>query len=162
MTAYRQQALACAASLASGPRRTREIRSVVPNASSILLGNVYGWFARIERGVYALIITPQGASALARWPQPIVPAQHQPPEPKPLRNVRRTERVLGAPRADGFRSAFETDRRAELHSTESKCHFRTFALRDATERRARQLTKPPRRKPGGIATKGGNRAGGMG
>ena len=33
MTAYRQQALACAASLASGPRRTREIRSVVPNAS---------------------------------------------------------------------------------------------------------------------------------
>jgi hypothetical protein len=75
MTAYRQQALACAASLAGGPRRTRKIRSVVPNASSILLGNVYGWFARIERGVYAL--TPQGASALARWPQPIMPAQHQ-------------------------------------------------------------------------------------
>ena len=75
MTAYRQQALACAASLTSGPRRTREIRSVVPNASSILLRNFYGWFARIERGVYAL--TPQGASALARWPQPIVPAQHQ-------------------------------------------------------------------------------------
>jgi hypothetical protein len=36
------------------PRRTRELRSVVPNASSILLGNVYGWFARIERGVYGL------------------------------------------------------------------------------------------------------------
>jgi hypothetical protein len=75
MTAYRQQALACAASLAGGPRRTREIRSAIPNASSILLRNVYGWFARIERGVYAL--TPQGASALARWPQPIMPAQHQ-------------------------------------------------------------------------------------
>jgi hypothetical protein len=72
MTAYRQQALACAASLAGGPRRTREIRSVVPNASGILLRNVYGWFARIERGVYGL--TPQGASALARWPQPIMPA----------------------------------------------------------------------------------------
>ena len=43
------------------------------------------------------------------------------PEPKPLRNVRCTERVLGAPRADGFRSAFETNRRAGLHSTESKC-----------------------------------------
>lgn len=71
MTAYRQQALACAASLAAGPRRTREIRSVVPNASSILLRNVYGWFTRIKRGVYAL--TPQGASALARWPQPVVP-----------------------------------------------------------------------------------------
>src|SRR5215831_1765317 len=32
MTAYRQQALACAASLAAGPRRTSEIRSVVPEA----------------------------------------------------------------------------------------------------------------------------------
>ena len=39
----------------------------LPNASSILLRNVYGWFTRIERGVYAL--TPEGASALARWPQ---------------------------------------------------------------------------------------------
>jgi len=68
MTAYRQQALACAASLAGGPRRTRDIRSAVPSASSILLRNVYGWFTRIERGVYKL--TPEGTSALARWPQP--------------------------------------------------------------------------------------------
>jgi len=68
MTAYRQQALACAASLAGGPRRTRDIRSAVPNASSILLHNVYGWFTRIERGVYKL--TREGTSALARWPQP--------------------------------------------------------------------------------------------
>jgi hypothetical protein len=67
MTAYRQQALACAASLAGGPRRTRDIRAAIPNASSILRRNVYGWFIRIERGVYAL--TPEGASALARWPQ---------------------------------------------------------------------------------------------
>jgi hypothetical protein len=67
MTAYRQQALACAASLAEGPRRTSEIRVTVPNAPKILLRNVYGWFARIERGVYAL--TPEGTSALARWPQ---------------------------------------------------------------------------------------------
>jgi hypothetical protein len=67
MTAYRQQALACAASLAGGRRRTREIRSAIPNASSILLRNVYGWFTRIKRGVYAL--TPEGTSALARWPQ---------------------------------------------------------------------------------------------
>lgn len=72
MTAYRQQALACAASLAGGPRRTRELRSVVPNASNILLSNVYGWFTRIERGVYAL--TPEGTSALARWPQPVMHA----------------------------------------------------------------------------------------
>ena len=72
MTAYRQQALACAASLAGGPRRTRDIRSAVPNASSILLRNVYGWFTRIARGVYKL--TPEGTSALARWPQPVMPA----------------------------------------------------------------------------------------
>ena len=54
MTAYRQQALACAASLAEGPRRTSDLRSMVPNAASILLRNVYGWFTRIERGVYKL------------------------------------------------------------------------------------------------------------
>ena len=63
MTAYRQQALACAASLADGPRRTSELRAVVPNAPSILLRNVYGWFTRIERGLYEL--TPEGAIALA-------------------------------------------------------------------------------------------------
>ena len=41
MTAYRQQALACAASLADGPRRTSELRAVVPNAPSILLRRVW-------------------------------------------------------------------------------------------------------------------------
>jgi len=65
MTAYRQQALVCAASLAEGPRRTSELRSVVPMAPTILLRNWYGWFTRIERGLYKL--TPEGALALARW-----------------------------------------------------------------------------------------------
>ena len=69
MTAYRQQALACAASLVGGPRRTADLRPIVPNAASILLRNVYGWFTRIERGVYEL--TPEGGAALARWPVPI-------------------------------------------------------------------------------------------
>ena len=72
MAAYRQQALACASSLAGGPRRTSEIRSAIPVAPSILLRNVYGWFTRIKRGVYTL--TPEGASALSRWPQPAMPA----------------------------------------------------------------------------------------
>ncbi|MEZ5784957.1 MAG: DUF2161 family putative PD-(D/E)XK-type phosphodiesterase [Xanthobacteraceae bacterium] len=67
MTAYRQQALACASSLARGPRRTSEIRPAIPNAPNILLRNVYGWFTRVRRGVYEL--TPEGASALARWSQ---------------------------------------------------------------------------------------------
>jgi hypothetical protein len=69
MTAYRQQALACAASLIQGPRRTSELRAVVPNAPSILLRNWYGWFTRVERGLYEL--TTEGAVALARW-QPSV------------------------------------------------------------------------------------------
>jgi len=67
MTAYRQQALACAASLSHGPRRTSELRPSLPEAPKILLRNVYGWFVRVERGVYGL--TPAGTSALARWPQ---------------------------------------------------------------------------------------------
>jgi hypothetical protein len=71
MTAYRQQALACAASLAGGPRRTSELRKVVPKAPDILLRNWYGWFTRIERGLYKL--TPEGAVALARW-SPMAPS----------------------------------------------------------------------------------------
>ncbi|HEY7244844.1 MAG TPA: DUF2161 family putative PD-(D/E)XK-type phosphodiesterase [Xanthobacteraceae bacterium] len=73
MTAYRQQALACAASLSRGPRRTCEVKAVVPNAPRILLHNVYGWFCRIERGVYAL--TSAGVTALSRWPQSHHPIQ---------------------------------------------------------------------------------------
>jgi hypothetical protein len=72
MTAYRQQALACAVSLSAGPRRTREIRTVVPDASKILLRNVYGWFARLERGVYAL--TGAGRNALTQWQPQLAPA----------------------------------------------------------------------------------------
>src|SRR5262249_45021815 len=73
MTAYRQQALACAASLAEGPHRTSELRAIVPNAPGILLRNWYGWVTRIERGLYDL--TPEGALALARW-SPVAPNPH--------------------------------------------------------------------------------------
>lgn len=65
MTAYRQQALECASALAAGPLKVREIRAQVPEAAKILQGNVYGWFERVERGVYGL--TPIGLEALARW-----------------------------------------------------------------------------------------------
>jgi hypothetical protein len=68
MTAYRQQALACAVSLSKGPRRTSEIKTIVPDAPKILLRNVYGWFCRVERGVYAL--TQAGTTALGRWSHP--------------------------------------------------------------------------------------------
>lgn len=61
MTAYRQQALACAAALAAGPLRPRDIRHAAPDAGKILLDNVYGWFERVERGIYRL--SPLGEAA---------------------------------------------------------------------------------------------------
>lgn len=72
MTAYRQQALGCAMALAAGPLRVREIRSSVPEAGKILQANVYGWFERLDRGIYGL--TPNGMEALKRWPQQDVTA----------------------------------------------------------------------------------------
>ena len=67
MTAYRQQALACAAAMREGSHRPRDLRAVAPDAANILRGNVYGWFERIERGRYGL--TDLGRAALLRWPQ---------------------------------------------------------------------------------------------
>lgn len=67
MTAYRQQALICAAMLQEGPCRTAQVRATVPDGPKIMLHNVYGWFDRVERGVYRL--TSDGSAALARWPQ---------------------------------------------------------------------------------------------
>jgi hypothetical protein len=67
MTAYRQQALDCAAALAAGPLRVRDVRLGAPEAGKILLSNVYGWFERLDRGVYGL--TDAGRTALLRWPQ---------------------------------------------------------------------------------------------
>jgi hypothetical protein len=67
MTAYRQQALACASAMALGPRKIRELKPEFPNAANILRDNFYGWFGRVERGVYGL--TDAGRAALKRWPQ---------------------------------------------------------------------------------------------
>jgi hypothetical protein len=67
MTAYRQQALICAFALAAGPLRPRDLKQTAPDAPKILLGNVYGWFERVDRGVYGL--TETGHAALKRWPR---------------------------------------------------------------------------------------------
>ena len=67
MTAYRQQALACASALADEPRPVRDLREKCPDAGKILLHNVYGWFDRAERGIY--VLTDAGRTALKRWPQ---------------------------------------------------------------------------------------------
>lgn len=67
MTAYRQQALICAAALEGGPLRPKDLRPAAPDALKILHRNVYGWFVRASRGVYGL--TDEGRAALLRWPQ---------------------------------------------------------------------------------------------
>lgn len=67
MTAYRQQALVCASALSHGIVRPRDIKPLAPDAATILQNNVYGWFERVERGVYGL--TEAGNAALLRWPQ---------------------------------------------------------------------------------------------
>ncbi|HYC25392.1 MAG TPA: DUF2161 family putative PD-(D/E)XK-type phosphodiesterase [Roseiarcus sp.] len=67
MTAYRQRALALAAAVSKGPSRPRDLKAIAPDAATILLRNVYGWFQHPERGMYEL--SPLGRQALARWPQ---------------------------------------------------------------------------------------------
>ena len=68
MTYYRQQALACAAAIVGAPGRPRDLKDAIPDAPKILQSNVYGWFRRVDRGLYAL--TDAGRDALQRWPQP--------------------------------------------------------------------------------------------
>ena len=65
MTAYRQEALRCAALLAAnGPMKVAALRASgeVPKAARILQDDVYGWFERVERGVYGL--SPKGKLGL--------------------------------------------------------------------------------------------------
>lgn len=68
MTAYRQQALRCAELLAlNGPMKLAAMRTAadVPNVASILRSDFYGWFERVERGVYT--ITPKGRQGLEQF-----------------------------------------------------------------------------------------------
>ncbi len=89
MTAYRQVALECAAAMRDGPKRPRELRVITPDAGAILYRNVYGWFERVQAGVYRL--SPAGMEALATWlPEPAA----VPLESKPTRGRRKN----GVPR----------------------------------------------------------------
>jgi hypothetical protein len=68
VTAYRQAALLCAAHLQqNGPTKAARVAraSGVAKAQAIMQHDVYGWFERIERGVYAL--TPKGEAALETY-----------------------------------------------------------------------------------------------
>lgn len=68
VTAYRQAALRCAAYLGRhGASKAAEIAraTAVTRAGAIVRGDAYGWFQRVERGIYAL--TPKGEAALATY-----------------------------------------------------------------------------------------------
>ena len=68
MTAYRQDALRCAAHLrANGPTRAAEVARAtgVARAGALMRSDHYGWFERIERGIYGL--TPRGAAGLEEF-----------------------------------------------------------------------------------------------
>ena len=69
MTAYRQEALRCAAALlaSNGPMKLAAVRVAAdaPRAANILRDDFYGWFERVERGVYTL--TPAGKVGLSQY-----------------------------------------------------------------------------------------------
>ncbi|MEL7104306.1 MAG: DUF2161 family putative PD-(D/E)XK-type phosphodiesterase [Pseudomonadota bacterium] len=64
MTAYRQDALRCLAVVAAAPTKASEVARTtgVDKARQIMADDHYGWFERVERGVYGA--TPVGRAAL--------------------------------------------------------------------------------------------------
>ncbi|MFK8253500.1 DUF2161 domain-containing phosphodiesterase [Ancylobacter terrae] len=92
LTAYRQQALAIAAALAAAPARPRDLRAAAPDATKILQSNVYGWFTRIERGVYGL--TEAGHAALPAWAGAL--ERTAPAVPSPVGGVDDEPAIYGA------------------------------------------------------------------
>jgi len=70
VTGYRESAIQIACSLLRiGPASPASIRALGAPAKTgrILLDNHYGWFRRVQRGVYAL--TEQGRADLSRYPE---------------------------------------------------------------------------------------------
>ena len=68
VTAYRQDALRCAARLAEvGASRGRDVARAtgVQRATTVMRDNHYGWFAKVETGVYEL--TDAGRVGLVHW-----------------------------------------------------------------------------------------------
>ncbi|HIP23647.1 MAG TPA: hypothetical protein EYG79_08670 [Rhodobacteraceae bacterium] len=68
ITSYRQDALKCAGYLqVHGPSKGADVAKTteVPTATRIMAADHYGWFEKVERGVYGL--TPKGAEGLAAY-----------------------------------------------------------------------------------------------
>ena len=71
MTSYRQDALRCARHLADhGPCKAAHVAKAVDvaRAAPLMRADHYGWFERVERGIYAL--TPKGHAGLAEFGDP--------------------------------------------------------------------------------------------
>jgi hypothetical protein len=68
MTSYRQTALLCAELLSkSGPMQAKDVRDLtgVEKAGNLMRNNHYGWFEKINRGVYEL--TEKGKEELQAY-----------------------------------------------------------------------------------------------
>jgi len=68
VTAYRQDALRCAMYLAeSGAEKGSIVARAtgVTNATTLMRDNHYGWFEKVEKGVY--VLTSQGRQGLTDW-----------------------------------------------------------------------------------------------
>ena len=68
MTGYRQDALTCALHLLEyGPARGADIAKTtgIARATQVMYSNHYGWFERVEKGIYAL--TDKGRTEHQNW-----------------------------------------------------------------------------------------------
>lgn len=68
VTAYRQDALRCAAQLAEhGPQKGALVARAtgVARATRLMADNHYGWFERVDKGIYRL--TEAGSEGLVHW-----------------------------------------------------------------------------------------------
>lgn len=81
VTAYRQDALKCLKVLSeSGPSKGAEVakQAGVEKATRLMADNHYGWFERVEKGIYAL--SPNGKKALEEYDAEISKLVASPPE----------------------------------------------------------------------------------
>lgn len=69
ITAYREKAITIAYYLSNGPLKLKELKELTNDAkcASILQKNFYGWFERVDRGIYGL--TELGSTGLKQYSQ---------------------------------------------------------------------------------------------
>ena len=68
VTGYRQDALKCAAYLLNAGAKKGTVVSKstgVPGATTLMRNNVYGWFEKVDTGLYSLSLA--GAKGLVKW-----------------------------------------------------------------------------------------------